>query len=101
MAAQKDNCTHIDCHRNGTRFDVEQDLIIHHKGVKYPCKMKNISITGVIASVPALSDDDIRVGDTCGVSFCADPDMNPGVYSSRVTRIDPSGIALNFLSFIL
>jgi hypothetical protein len=101
MAAQKDNRAHTDYHRNGTRFDVEHDLVIHHKGVKYPCKMKNISITGVIASVPGLATDDIQVGDTCGVSFCTDPDMNPGVYSSRVTRIDPAGIALNFLSFIL
>jgi len=101
MVAQKDNCTHIECHRNGTRHDSEQGLVIHHKNVKYPCKMKNISITGVIASVPGLSPDNIQVGDTCGVSFCTDPGMNSGVYSSRVTRIDPSGIALNFLSFIL
>jgi hypothetical protein len=63
--------------------------------------MKNISITGVIASVPGLSADDIQVGDTCGISFSTNPDTNPGMYSSRVTRIDSSGIALNFLGFIL
>ena len=101
MVALKDNCKHIDCHRNGERFDVEQNLVIHHRDGKYPSKMKNISITGVMASVPGLSADNIHVGDTCGVSFCTDLDMNPGVYSSRVTRIDPSGIALHFLRFII
>ena len=87
--------------RNGTRFDVERDITLHYKGATYPSKMKNISITGVIASVPGLSPDSIRVGDTCGLSFCADPATSSAVYSSRVTRIDPSGIALRFLGYIL
>ncbi len=91
----------INCKRSGTRFDVEHDIVIHHKGTKYPCKMKNISITGVIASAPGISSSVIQVGDTCGLSFCADPNVEPEVYSSRVMRIDSSGIALNLLGFIL
>lgn len=91
----------IDCRRSGVRFDVEQDIIIHHKGTKYPSKMKNISISGVIVSIPGLLPDTIQVGETCGLSFCADPTVKPEVYSSRVARVDPSGIALNFSGFIL
>ena len=91
----------IKCKRSGTRFDVEQDIVIHHEGIKYPSKMKNISITGMIASVPGLSTNIIKVGDTCGLSFCADPTLKAEVYASRVTRIDSSGIALNLLEFIM
>jgi hypothetical protein len=91
----------INCKRNGTRFDVEQNIIIHHKGIKYPSKMKNISITGVIASIPGLSPDIIQAGDTCGLSFSSDPTVKAEIYSSKVSRVDSSHIALNFLGFIL
>jgi hypothetical protein len=95
------NSEKSDCKRNGTRFDIEQDVVIHHEGIKYPSKMKNISITGVIASVPGLPSNVIQVGDTCGLSFGADPTVKPAVYSSRVIRIGSFGIALNFLGFIV
>ncbi len=101
MISGNENSERINNRRNGTRFDVEQDIFVHHKGTKYPSKMKNISITGVIASVPGLFIDIINVGDTCGLSFNVDPTVKPEVYSIRVTRIDSSGIALNFLGFIM
>jgi|ERR1039457_4524506 hypothetical protein len=101
MLSEKGNNEKIDRRRGGTRFDVERDIIIHHKGAKHPSKMKNISITGVIASVAGFSPDAIQVGDTCGLSFCADSAVKTEVFSSRVTRIDSYGIALNFLGYIL
>ena len=101
MIYENENGKNIDCRRSGMRFDVEQDIVIHHEGIKYPSKMKNISITGVIASMPDFLPHVIKVGDTCGLSFCADPTVKPEVYSSRVTRVDSSGIALNFSGFIL
>lgn len=101
MISEKENGEEVDYHRSGTRFNAEHDILIHHKGTKYQSKMQNISITGVIASASELTPDTIHVGDICGLSFCADPTVSPMVYSSRVTRIDTSGIALQFLGFIL
>jgi len=101
MISENENDKKIDCRRRGMRFDVEHEIVIHHEGAKYLSKMKNISITGVIASIPKFLPDTIKIGDTCGLSFCADPNAKPEVYSSRVARIDSSGIALNFSGFIL
>jgi len=63
--------------------------------------MKNISITGLIASIPGLSPDTIQPGDACGLSFSSDPKVKAEIYSSKVSRVDSSQIALNFLGFIL
>jgi hypothetical protein len=90
-----------DCRRNGKRFAIEQDVVIHHKGIKYPSKMKNISITGVIASIPELLPDTIQAGDTCGLSFNANPAVESEVYASKVSRIDSAEVALCFSGFIL
>jgi hypothetical protein len=100
MKSHAENSRDDDDNRKGSRFDYKQECILHHNGSTYHCKMKNISISGVLLSAQEFPAAPLKLGDTCGVALCTDPAVSSGVYTSKVTRCDMAGIALNFLGFI-
>jgi hypothetical protein len=100
MHLQAGNSTRVDCKRNGLRIDYERECVLKHNGTKYSCLMKNFSISGVLVSEPNFPPAAIRLGDTCSLSLCADPTAKSVEYNSRVTRLDPSNIALYFLNVV-
>jgi hypothetical protein len=87
----------FDCKRNGIRVDVEHECLLDHNGIKYPCLMKNISISGALVSALDFPPDTLKVGDTCGLLLSTDLSLTPGEYTSRVARLGPSNIGLHFL----
>jgi hypothetical protein len=92
------NGVKVDCERNGLRLDCDHKCLLHHNGIMYPCQMKNISISGALVCAFDFPPDTILLGDTCGLLLSTEPTLCPGEYSSRVTRLEPSKIALHFLS---
>ena len=86
-----------DCKRNGVRVDVEHECLLYHNGVKYPCLMKNISISGALVCALDFPPTTLQVGDTCGLLLSTDLTMSPGEYTSRVARLEPSNVGLHFL----
>lgn len=92
------NGMRVDCERNGMRLDCEHKCLLHHKGIMYQGQMKNISISGALVCALDFPPDTIQLGDTCGLLLNTDHTLCPGEYSSRVTRLEPSKIALHFLN---
>ena len=85
------------CERNGVRVNIEHACLLQHKGIKYPCMMKNISISGSLVSALDFPPVTIQVGDMCSLFLSTNPTVCPGEYTSRITRLGPSIIALHFL----
>lgn len=98
MSFQIINGMKVGCRRHGTRVDYEHDCLLQHNGINYPCKMVNISLSGALVSAQDFPIADIQLGDTCALLLCADPTTGIGEYTSRVTRLGPSIIAVYFLS---
>jgi len=98
LHTQTGNETKLDCKRNGSRFNLERKCVLYHNGIKYPCKTKNISISGVLVSSHDFPPANINLGDTCGLSFSNDTISAVGEYESKVTRLGSSMVALNFHS---
>ncbi|MDD2852223.1 MAG: PilZ domain-containing protein [Desulfuromonadaceae bacterium] len=86
--------------RNGTRFDYEQDCTLVHNGAKYLCRMRNISISGVLVSLSEQTVSGIQPGDTCRLSLCTGLVGDSGEYVGSVSRLSQHDIALNFTRFI-
>jgi PilZ domain-containing protein len=84
--------------RNGMRLDCDNKCLLHHNGIMYPCQMINISISGALICAMDFPPATIQLGDTCDLFLNTNPTSCPGKYSSRVTRLEPSKIALHFLS---
>lgn len=82
--------------RKGLRVSCDDKCLLRHKGINYPCQLENISISGALVSVPDFPKTAIQLGDTCGLLLCTDPALCPGEYTSKVTRLGPSEIALHF-----
>jgi hypothetical protein len=59
--------------------------------------LENISISGALVSVWDFPTAAIQLDDACGLYLCTDPRLCPGKYTSKVTRIGQSKIALHFL----
>lgn len=83
--------------RNGMRIACDDKCLLHHNGIKYSCRLENISISGALICAQDFPPAAIKLGDTCGLLLCTDPTMCPGEYTSKVTRLGPSKIALHFL----
>ncbi|NTW50917.1 MAG: PilZ domain-containing protein [Chlorobiales bacterium] len=87
----------LDNKRNGTRIDHERTCFLSHRGITYRCQMINISLSGTLVSVLEYASAAIQVGDVCGLFLSPESTMCPIEYTSRVTRLDPSNIAVQFL----
>ena len=98
MSFQTVNGIKVGCRRNGTRVDYGHECLLHHNGTNYPCKMVNISLSGALVSAHEFPYADAQLGDTCALLLCTDPSLGVGEYTSRITRLGPSIIALYFLS---
>ncbi len=85
------------CRRNGTRVDYEHDCLLHREDAGYSCKILNISLSGALVSALNFPTHEIRPGETCALLVCSDPNSNFSEYTSRITRVGPSIIALQFL----
>ena|ERR1039457_2280828 len=97
MGTPKRNGMEFDCQRNGMRFDFEHECILDHKGFRYSCQIKNISISGALVCAKDFPPGHLQLGDTCALLLCTDPTVIHGEYTSRVTRLEPSKIGLFFL----
>jgi hypothetical protein len=97
LHTQTRNDALLNCRRNGSRFNLEKWCVLHHNGIKYPCKTENISISGVLVSAQEFPPANLNLGDTCGLSFSNDTILAIGEYESKVTRLGLSMVALNFL----
>jgi hypothetical protein len=98
LHTQTGNDAMLDCRRNGSRFNLEKRCVLHHNGIKYPCKTKNISISGVLVLAHDFPPANLNLGDTCSLSFSNDNISTIGEYESKVTRLGVSMVAMNFLS---
>jgi hypothetical protein len=87
----------LDNKRNGTRIDHERSCFLSHSGITYRCRMKNISLSGTLVSALDFASAAMQVGDTCGLFLSAESTMCPIEYTSRVSRLDSSNIALQFI----
>jgi hypothetical protein len=59
--------------------------------------MKNISISGALVSAVDFPPESVQLGDTCSLFLSTNPTMCPGEYTSKITRLGPSKLALQFL----
>lgn len=82
--------------RNGIRVSCDDKCVLSYNGINYQCMLENISISGALVCERDFPPVAIRVGDSCGLLLCTDPALCPGKYTSRVTRLAPSRIALHF-----
>jgi hypothetical protein len=98
LHTQTGNNTEFNCKRNGSRFNIERNCFLYHNGVKYPCRTKNISISGVLISAHDFPPANLNLGDTCGLSFSNEIISTIGEYESKVTRVGQSMVALNYIS---
>jgi len=83
--------------RKGLRVTCDDKCLLVCNGQHYPCKLENISVSGVLLNSTGASLASIKPGDLCGLIMCSDPNLCPGEYRSTVARLDASKIALQFL----
>ena len=86
-----------DCQRNGSRIDHDRTCFLSHKGVRYRCRMQNISLSGALVCLPEVPVHAFQPGDMCGLFLTAEPTQAPVEYTSRVARLEPSRLGLQFL----
>jgi len=97
MFYQTENGMTVGCRRKGTRVDYGHECLLHHNDTSYPCKMVNVSLSGVLVSAQDFPIADIQLGDTCALLLSTDPASGFGEYTSKITRLGPSIIALYFI----
>lgn len=85
--------------RRGTRVACNDRCLLVFDGNNYPCKLENISISGVLVQCDAVFPHQINPGDRCGLLLCSDPRVCPGQYPTKVARLEASKVALQFLDF--
>lgn len=83
--------------RNAIRLDCDYKCLLQHDDIVYPCKIKNISTSGVLVDASFIIPVNIQLGDTCDLLFSTHLTMSPLDYKSKVTRLEDSKIALYFL----
>lgn len=83
--------------RQGLRVGCDDKCLLVCNGRHYPCKLENISVSGVLLRSTGTPFSRIKAGDTCGLVICSDPMLCPGEYRSKVARLDASRIALQFI----
>ena len=83
--------------RKGERVNCNDKCLLNHNGVKYPCILENISISGALIGAYDFPPADIRPGDTCGLLLCSDSALCSGEFKGKITRLAPSKIGLYFL----
>lgn len=83
--------------RRGLRVACGDKCLLVCNGQHYPCKLENISVSGVLVNSTGSPLSSIKPGDLCGLIMCSDPKLCPGEYRSTVTRLDASRVALQFL----
>jgi hypothetical protein len=88
---------HYNTVRQGLRVACADKCLLVCNGQHYPCKLENISVSGVLLNITSTVLTSIKPGDMCGLIMCSDPMLCPGEYRSKVARLDASRIALQFL----
>lgn len=83
--------------RRGWRVACNDKCLLVYDGDSYPCKLENISISGVLLQCEGGLPERISPGDRCGLLLCRDPLLCPGEYPARVARLDSSKVGLQFL----
>jgi len=82
--------------RKGIRLNSEYKCLLQHNDIMYPCKMKNISISGALICAVEVIPYHIQVGDTCELLLNVDHTWYSGKYPGKVTRLEHPNIALHF-----
>jgi hypothetical protein len=98
MCPNTEDSSGICSKRSGVRFDYAHDCTLYHNGTKYPYKTKNMSLSGTLVSAQNFTPAPVKLGDMCGISLCADPEVSHGE-AGKVTRVSHSDISLQFLGF--
>lgn len=83
--------------RRGKRVACNDKCLLIFNGDIYPCKLENISISGVLVQYDGANPAPVSPGDRCGFLLCRDPKVCPGEYPARVARSDTERVALQFL----
>ena len=83
--------------RKAYRFDCDYTCLLQYDDIKYQCEVKNISTSGALVEVPFDIPVNIQLGDTCNLVFGAYHSMPPRNFTSKVSRLENSRIALQFL----
>ncbi len=83
--------------RRGLRVNCSDKCLLHYNNERYPGILENLSVSGALVRVLVPPEEMIQPGDSCGLLLCNDPSLCPWEYSGKVTRINHTGIALQFL----
>jgi hypothetical protein len=82
------------------RINCDSKCLLNYNNINYPCLLENLSISGALVCDRGFPPATIRLGDKCGLLLSSDPLLCPGKYTSKVTRLGPSTIALHFLEIV-
>ena len=85
-------------YRRGRRVACDDKCLLLFNGVEYPCKLENISISGVLVECDGPVPEQLSPGDRCGLLLCRDPRLCPGMYPAKVARLDLTRVGLRFLN---
>jgi hypothetical protein len=83
--------------RNAIRLDCDYKCLLQHNGIMYPFEIKNISTSGVLLDASFIIPVNIHLGETCNLLFGSHHTMSPLHCKSKITRLEDSKIALQFL----
>lgn len=83
--------------RRTIRFDCDYKCFLQHNGLIYLCQLNNFSISGALVCLLLHIPFNIQLGDTCDLTFSTSLTMSHQNYKSKVTRLNDSKIALQFL----
>jgi len=83
--------------RNGMRVDCGDKCLLHLNSQRYPCTLENLSFSGALVRGQHLPLSTVQPGDRCGLLLCSDPAICPTEYTTKVTRVSTTEIALQFL----
>ena len=83
--------------RRGARVACSDKCLLIYNGDSHPCKLENISLSGILVECVGAVSGRLSLGDRCGVLLCCDPTVCSGEYPARVVRLNESKVGLQFL----
>lgn len=79
------------------RVTCKSACLVYYEHSKYCGIIQDFSRAGAAVRLFGANAGFIRTGDICSLVFCTDPESDCRSYTSRITRISPHLIALEFL----
>lgn len=87
----------MDDKRNHQRINCDSKCLLYYAKSKYYGVIKNISLTGASIKLESRHPVNIHSGEICVLFLCADPQICMCKYYSRITRVSPAGVGIEFV----